>query len=134
MLREDPNNPGKLRLILGDKLRHLAKGAASISKVCRQIGVNRTQFNRYLSGNAFPRPDVLHRICTHFDVDTNILQRRIAEYSAPLTELAPDPVSQSLRSFDHYLLPDAMYQYWRRSFRQPEHTYLGLALIHTPRH
>ena len=30
-----------------------------LTELCREIGVNRTQFNRYLSGNAFPRPDVL---------------------------------------------------------------------------
>ncbi len=124
-------NPADLRMILGDNLRRLCRDSASISELCRTIGVNRTQFNRYLSGNAFPRPDVLFRICHHFGVDANILLRRL---DAPVAQPASDPVTAmfaSKRPFDHYLLPDGMYRYWRRSFRQPDLAYLGMALIRT---
>ncbi|MDA5094973.1 helix-turn-helix transcriptional regulator [Aliiroseovarius sp. KMU-50] len=47
--------------------------SSSVTRICQEIGVNRTQFNRYLSGQANPRPDVLHKICRHFKVDARIL-------------------------------------------------------------
>ena len=127
-------NPADLRMILGQNLRKLCADQASISDLCRRIGVNRTQFNRYLSGTAFPRPDVLYRICAHFGVDANILLYHLGDRPfAPMPSQNPLAVAQSerRRPFDHYLLPDGMYQYWRKSFRQPNRAYLGMALIKT---
>jgi len=120
-------NPADLRMILSGNLRHLCRNTTSVSALCRKIGVNRTQFNRYLSGTAFPRPDVLFRICTHFGVDANILLRQIDALPVP-----PDAIATAARRpFDHYLLPDGMYRYWRRSFRQPDRAYFGMAMIRT---
>ncbi len=124
-------NPADLRMILGNNLRHLCRDSGSISELCRDIGVNRTQFNRYLNGNAFPRPDVLYRICHYFGVDANILLRRIEDTPAPPQPRTDGILTGSLRPFDHYLLPDGMYRYWRKSFRQPDRAYLGMALIRT---
>ena len=59
--------------MFGANLRKLAEGYSSISDLSRQLGINRTQFNRYLSGESFPRPDVLARICAFFDVDARVL-------------------------------------------------------------
>lgn len=66
-------SPAQLRHIFGTNLRQLSTRAHSISQLCRDLGINRTQFNRYLKGEAFPRPDVLHKICQYFDVDARIL-------------------------------------------------------------
>ncbi len=66
-------DPAELRGIFGANLRQLALKYTSIAGLCRQLGINRTQFNRYLSGESFPRPDVLHRICQFFGVDARIL-------------------------------------------------------------
>ncbi len=127
-------NPAQLRMILGDNLRELCRNVPSVSELCREIGVNRTQFNRYLSGTAFPRPDILFRICRHFRVDANILLlpldeiRRMSERQEPVAFGFP---TETQRPFDHYLLPDGMYRYWRRSFRQPDRAYQGMALIRT---
>ncbi|RGP39229.1 XRE family transcriptional regulator [Pseudotabrizicola alkalilacus] len=121
-------------MILGDNLRQLCSDTPSVSELCRKIGVNRTQFNRYLTGTAFPRPDVLFRICSHFGVDANILLHRLSDSPAPKpAETAPAGrlVIDTQRPFDHYLLPDGIYRYWRRSFRQPELAYCGMALIYS---
>jgi transcriptional regulator with XRE-family HTH domain len=40
----------------------------SIAAVCRAIGMNRQQFNKYLSGSAFPSPASLEKICSFFGV------------------------------------------------------------------
>jgi transcriptional regulator with XRE-family HTH domain len=134
MTKRTAPNPADLRMILGDNLRQLCRETASISELCRTIGVNRTQFNRYLGGTAFPRPDILFRICQHFEVDANILLHKLAEPGAPPQPL-PQPagrlVIDTQRPFDHYLLPDGIYSYWRKSFRQPQLAYFGMALIYT---
>ena len=134
MTRRSSPNPAELRMILGDNLRRLCRDTPSISELCRTIGVNRTQFNRYLTGTAFPRPDVLSRICSHFGVDANILLHRLADSPAtkasllhPTGRLPTDPQ----RPFDHYLLPDGIYRYWRKSFRQPGLAYCGMARIYS---
>ncbi|MFN4155975.1 MAG: helix-turn-helix domain-containing protein [Paracoccaceae bacterium] len=132
MTKSPPPNPADLRMILGDNLRKLCSDTPSISALCRTIGVNRTQFNRYLTGAAFPRPDVLFRICRHFGVDANILLRRLSEPAATQASgaLAAGRLRiDTQRPFDHYLLPDGIYHYWRKSFRQPERAYCGMALI-----
>lgn len=125
-------NPSELRMILARNLQKLARETASISEMCRKIGVNRTQFNRYLAGSAFPRPDVLHRICTYFKVDANILLRDLDATESETEEPQFDPWRFiTHRPFDHYLLPDGLYQYWRKSFRQPQRAYQGMARITT---
>ena len=52
--------------MFGRNLRLLGQPYASVSALCRELGINRTQFNRYLSGESFPRPDILQRICAYF--------------------------------------------------------------------
>lgn len=128
--------PADLRLIFGRNLRSLIAGAGSVSEVCTRIGVNRTQFNRYLNAEAFPRPDVLHRICQHFGVDARILLE-------PLPDIRKSQKLQSAmhlhqiafrpdgRPFDHFLLPDGLYRFWRRSFMVKESYILGIARIYT---
>lgn len=41
----------------------------SIAAVCRSLGVNRPQFNKYLSGTTRPSAHMLQRICDHFGVE-----------------------------------------------------------------
>jgi transcriptional regulator with XRE-family HTH domain len=41
----------------------------SIAVVCRNLGVNRPQFNKYLSGGTRPSAHMLQRICDFFGVD-----------------------------------------------------------------
>ena len=43
-----------------------------------RFGYNRVQFNRYMSGHSFPKPNVLQQICDYFLVDSRI-------YLEPLT-------------------------------------------------
>lgn len=40
----------------------------SIADVCRRIGINRQQFNKYLSGDVRPSRHNMHRICDFFGV------------------------------------------------------------------
>ena len=66
-------SPSEIRAIFGENLKKLCAATGSIAALCRELQINRTQFNRYLSGESFPRPDVLAKICAHFDIDARIL-------------------------------------------------------------
>ncbi len=50
-------------------LRYLCSYYRSASEVCRRIGINRQQFNKYLSGSARPSARNMRRICEFFGVE-----------------------------------------------------------------
>lgn len=117
--------------MFGANLRILATGFASISELSRQLCINRTQFNRYLSGESFPRPDVLARICAFFDVDARVLLEPVEDIGA-----ADDPLDgavlrefmgQKAREVPESLFPSGFYRFSRRSFL--DRTKYVLALV-----
>lgn len=50
-------------------LRMLCSYYRSVADVCRKLGLNRAQFNRYLNGTSKPSSYTLERICDFFGVD-----------------------------------------------------------------
>lgn len=128
--------PPDIRAVFGRNLSLLVRGESSVAALCRTVGINRTQFNRYLHGEAFPRPDILQRLCTHFGVDARILLE-------PLESIRPDwrqraaqvmrdiAMPPEARPFDHYLMPDGIYRFWRRSFSHPGKYVLGLWRVYS---
>ena len=54
-----------------DNLRLLCSYKKSISKVCRELNINRQQFNKYLSGTTTPSENNLRKICDYFGVETH---------------------------------------------------------------
>ena len=58
-----------LRTNLAFNLRRLCgKSGVSISQTCRRIGINRSQFERYLEGKSLPHKQTATRISTFFGV------------------------------------------------------------------
>lgn len=53
---------------LQQNLAHLCGFYPSIADVCRRLGINRQQFNKYLSGQARPSRRNMRRICNFFGV------------------------------------------------------------------
>ena len=51
-----------------ENLRSLCAEHGNISKICREIGLNRQQFNRYLNGESLPSAHNLRRIARHFEL------------------------------------------------------------------
>jgi len=82
MQNPEPNPPERspqdLRNQLSANLLKLTEGMV-VSQICKKANISRNQFNRFLSGESFPRPDVLDRICSFFGVDANILLRPLDE-------------------------------------------------------
>ncbi|MDK3016308.1 helix-turn-helix domain-containing protein [Pseudodonghicola flavimaris] len=106
--------------MFGSNLRALAKQYSSISDLARKLDINRTQFNRYLSGESFPRPDVLDRICRFFDVDARILLEPV-ERLTENTQLLGSPFLAEFMGKSSVLIPESQfpsgfYRFSRRSF------------------
>ncbi len=63
-------------------LRYLSSLYPSIAEVCRRLGINRQQYNKYLAGQARPSRHNLRRICDFFGVsewELLLEERRFAE-------------------------------------------------------
>jgi transcriptional regulator with XRE-family HTH domain len=54
---------------LSANLRYLCAHYGSVAEVCRRLGINRQQFNKYLNGSSAPSLRNLRRISTFFGVD-----------------------------------------------------------------
>jgi len=71
-----------IRENLATNLRRLVKRHASASAVCRELGINRTQFERYLQGQAAPNKATAKLICAYFKIDESELYREPGDTAA----------------------------------------------------
>lgn len=123
-------SPREIYQVFSSNLQFLvAQSRGSVTRICREIGVNRTQFNRYLAGQASPRPDILHRICQYFHVDARVLLEPITttrqDHARDVGKWggADHPLVQLLLKRDQLTLtnpvPLGLHRYWQRSFLDP---------------
>lgn len=119
--------------MFGANLRILISDFPSVSELSRQLGINRTQFNRYLAGESFPRPDVLDRICTFFNVDARILLDPVEALSTgsdPLTgDFLKDYVGRGVSEVTEDAFPSGFYRFTRRSFVDQNRFAMGLVYV-----
>jgi len=103
------------RTYFGQNLTHLIEGKTTVANVCRDLGLNRTQVNRYLNGESFPRPDVLDQICRYFDVDARILTTPLADLQAQDDDGSQliDHLKETFAPVPRIMLPDGFYEEWR---------------------
>jgi transcriptional regulator with XRE-family HTH domain len=119
--------------MFGTNLRLLSRDYPSISALARDLGINRTQFNRYLSGESFPRPDVLSRICDFFGVDARVLLEPVNQatkngdlFSSPFLRSFMGDAVQSVPDDE---FPSGFYRFSRRSFVDEDKFVRGLVFI-----
>ena len=131
---DSTRSPAELREMFSINLKTLTAQCSSISQLSRDLNINRTQFNRYLAGESFPRPDILHKICTYFNVDARIL---LAPLSALQNEQSSFLAHDEMRDFfwgsgnlseDYF--PSGYYRFSRRSFSDDDYFVTGLILIY----
>lgn len=125
--------PAELRSMFGSNLRSLAKDYPSISELSRQLGINRTQFNRYLSGESFPRPDVLARICFFFEIDARVLLEPVDNIKTVDDPISSDFLTNFLgtgtRNLSEEVFPSGFYKFSRRSFLEADKFVVGLVYV-----
>ncbi len=85
-----------LRSNLSENLRRLCSTRPSINAVCRDIGINRQQFERYLTEQSTPGPRTLIRICAYFNIEEHELFAETHDASLPMEGRAyPETVAAS---------------------------------------
>lgn len=129
-----PTDPAEIRNIFGANLRQLSSQYPSIAGLCRELGINRTQYNRYLSGESFPRPDVLHRICAFFGKDARILLEPVDTIPDGNSELLNHPairdfMGKNSTNVPEDVVPSGIYRFSRRSFVDDSMGVLGMLLV-----
>lgn len=126
-------SPRELRAVFGANLKELSKDYASISELARQLGINRTQFNRYLSGESFPRPDILARICAFFEMDARILLEPVGNLAAredPLTgPVLTEYLGRGAVDVPESVFPSGFYRFSRRSFMDQSQFVVGIVWV-----
>jgi len=127
-----------IQSMFSDNLRLLMQDQPSVTKVCKQLQINRTQFNRYLSGEVSPRPVILSRICEYFGVDGRILLEPIAGTRASgrsNTMMLYDKLfSHTLEPVPHSVLPDGLYGKWKVSIYDPGYVTFHILRVYTENH
>lgn len=114
-----PQNLSDLRMIFSRNLEELVGREKSVSECARQLRISRSQLNRFLGGETYPRPDVLQRICQHFHTDARIMTTSLAGLAkqggaGSDGSILPDLVD-GLEPVPHSILPDGIYSEWMLS-------------------
>jgi len=118
------SEPAVLREVFRDKLQRIVSITGSVKFTAELIGVNRTQFNRYLNGTSMPRPDMLYQLCRKLDVPMEWFFDASTDFPANLTAhrigARMRRIVQGKRfSVDAALLPDGFYRIWKATFEEP---------------
>ncbi|MGB1236974.1 MAG: helix-turn-helix domain-containing protein [Pseudomonadales bacterium] len=79
---------------LADNLRLLCSYKKSISEVCRELNINRQQFNKYLGAKTTPSGNNLRKICDYFGVEEHEITLPHEEFEA-LIKVKPQRASSS---------------------------------------
>src|SRR3546814_16222778 len=74
--------------VFAENLRLLCSYYESVSAVCRRLGMNRQQFNKYLAGHSMPSRHNLRRICAFFGVEEAEIMLPNRRFAA-IVELRP---------------------------------------------
>lgn len=113
----------ELRDLFCRRLQGLVAQRPSIKQVCDELGINRTQFARYMSGQAVPRGTVIYRIAQYFDVSVEYFFVEGAHDDVALRGLG-EQMQGIFAGRDFMLnqveLRPGFYRYWRYSFLAPE--------------
>lgn len=105
-------------------LRLICSFERSVSDVCRKVGINRQQFNKYLNGSTRPSANNLQRIGDYFAIDPAKLLLPADEFSATLNARG-----RSVPGTRGRLSKDSLFDAFR-SNRQGLRRYLGYYHTH----
>ena len=109
-----------IRHIFADNLKNLIGRNGSVSDVSRKLEINRTQLIRYTTGESFPGPDILVKLCDFFDVPLTIIKISIADIeAAKTTQGLPSGFANCFEPAQKSAFPNGFYS---------EYTYCNSAL------
>ena len=113
-----------LRLNMANNLRRLTSQIGSANFVCRQLDINRQQFEKYLKGRSLPSPATLKKICSYFEVsEEELFAADGSEHEVTDEQAAPagscDEVLQPLFSEPPPSIKPGIYFLWMTVPTQP---------------
>lgn len=114
----------ELREVFRQKLRYAVNMVGSVKQACALIGVNRTQFNRYLSGQSMPRPELLYQFCQKLSLPMEWFFDSREEFAVALSEfefgaqMRKMVVGHRFR-ISQEMMPNGFYLLWRGVFDAP---------------
>ncbi|QLE98729.1 helix-turn-helix transcriptional regulator [Neptunomonas phycophila] len=82
---------------LSSNLKLLCSYYDSIAQVCRELDINRSQFNRYLTGRYKPSASTLRKLCDFFGVEEYELMLPAPQF-ARLIQVRPRPSAEPVAS------------------------------------
>ncbi len=109
-------------------LRSLCKQRGSIVSICDELGINRQQFSKYLSGETFPRRKTFEQISAYFGVSETDLfldpDQRLVTFDASEAILMRNPVFRDvvkeLHTPQDVPLDDGFYLTYMRATQEPD--------------
>lgn len=136
--------------VFGMNLRQLCARRGAQADAARLLGMSRAQFQRFLRGEAFPRPDQLKALCGHFGVDARILTEPLTDRLLQNMRGGPAPVRHDGAEgmaeavafacpTQRYFgvapeFPDGLYLMWRLSMSQLDRVAATLVHVRTLAH
>lgn len=119
--------------IFSARLRELCQTAPSISKVARDLEINRQQFARYLNGTTMPRENVIRQIGEYFNVEPGQLFQEQPQQTLPQSGQSSallNVLSQALSEpIQPHELPPGFYVQYKQAFSIPNKVLYTLAYI-----
>lgn len=121
--------------IFSERLKDLCDSKQSYAQVARDLGINRQQLSRYMSGTTIPRDGLLSAIADYFGVK---VQDLFAEKKpgpakkttgSPLAALGQIFKSARLDPISDYELEPGFYRQYKVAFRDPHKIFMTLAWI-----
>lgn len=79
-----------------DRLTELCKTKSSVSAVARDLGINRQQFARYISGESIPRQAINQKIAEYFGVDPGELHSDRPIKKSKMASLTPESTVRAM--------------------------------------
>lgn len=116
-----PFDAANVRRVICDRLKLLSQKVGSVGVFAEEIGVNRTQLSRYLSGQSVPRPELLVRIANIYNVPLGWLMTPHGDAEISLSEFELADSMYRLYSNRRFQLPgtmlsDGFYLAWKGLF------------------
>jgi transcriptional regulator with XRE-family HTH domain len=113
----------------------LAQTRGTFAAVAQDLAISKIQFQRYLRGESFPKPQLLQQICTYFNVDARILTEPLTPdllHAMRIVNAADGIRNPSIHTAISYacptqdyfrdssVLPDGFYRVVRQSLTFPD--------------
>ncbi len=113
----------ELRENVSHRLSLAVTKVGSVTEISQMIGVNRTQFSRYLSGKSMPRPEILYQLSLQLDLPLEWFFSSDPDFKSELAVLQfGSAMSELVRGRNFQIMDDVVqdgfYLLWKGMFNQ----------------